>query len=159
MIIKRNKKITLYHVTRVENVPSIKREGLLTKYFNNRRPEHRLLGIKDTGLIYFNLDPNKLTKKEWNVKKALVVVEIPIDVYEKMDRLEGDPMWWRLKDDPNWQETLFEVFKKIRPDVFGKITIEEFMKKCTPLEWCSPENAVCLKEDVSPEYIKKVIYQ
>ena len=148
--------VTLYHVTKVENLPSIRKEGLKTKYFKTRE-ENKCLGIKDTGLIYLVKDKNKLVKPiRPGGRYALVTIKIPTDVYNKMEKIEGDPEWWIAQKVPNWNETKAESLRKAHPSKFGMISTEDIMKYSTPLDWGSPENCVCIKEDISPKYISLV---
>ena len=149
---KNTESITLYHVTKIENIPNIKREGLKTKYFKQRE-ENKYLGIKDTGLIYFVKDKKKLVKPLKPGKDMLLTVKIPIKVYNKMNKLEGDPEWWISQRVDNWYEVKAESLRKANPGKFGKITAEEIRRNSTPLEYGSPDNCVCIKEDISPEYI------
>ena len=149
----KNDTITLFHVTKISNLPSIRREGLKTKYFKQRE-ENKYLGIKETGLIYLVKDKNKLVKPHIPGKTAIISITLPLSVFEKMDKLFGDPEWHVAQKVKNWDETKAESLRKAYPEKFGKMSTEEIMKDSTPLEYGCPENCICLKEDIDPKYIK-----
>lgn len=145
--------VTLYHVTKKENIPSIKREGLKTKYYKQRE-YHKYMGIKDTGIIYFTKDKSKLVKPLKDDRYVLITVKIPIEVYNRMDKIEGDPEYWASNQDANtWKELVAESFRKTYPEKFGKMSTKEIMKDATPFEYGSPDNCVCIRCDIPKEYI------
>lgn len=146
--------VTLYHVTKKENLPSIKREGLKTKYYKQRE-YYKYMGIKDTGLIYFVKDRSKLVKPLKDDRYVLITVKIPIEVYNRMDKIEGDPEYWASNQDASfWNELVAESLRKTYPEKFGKMSTKEIMKDATPFDYESPDNSVCIKEDIDPKYIK-----
>lgn len=149
---KNSGSITLYHVTKIENIPSIKREGLKTKYYKQRE-DYKYLGINDTGLIYFVKDKSKLVKPMKPDRYTIITIKIPLEVYNKMSKLEGDPEWWVSQRVNNWEETRAESLRKAYPGKFGKMSTYEIMKDSTPLENGAPDNCVCIKEDIDPKYI------
>ena len=153
MIVFKEKPVTLYHVTKKENLQEILKYGLLINKFKDR-PENKLLGISKTGLIYFNLDKNKLVKPLRKDKDILLKIEIPRDVYDKMPKILGDPEWEISKKQRDYFKYKAEIMKKAYPESFKDKSIEDIRKKATPLEYMSPENTVCLLCDVPKEYIK-----
>lgn len=150
---KENDPVVLFHVTKRINLPSILREGLKTKYFKQRE-ENKYLGIKDTGLIYLVRDKGKLVKPFRPDKDVILEITIPLDIFKGMDKQLGDPEWWLSQEVDNWEEVKAEALRKANPGRFGRMTTEEIMKEATPLEYGSPENTVCIKTDIAPEYIK-----
>jgi hypothetical protein len=70
-----------------------------------------------------------------------------------MNKLEGDPEWWISQKVDNWEETKAEALRKANPSKFGSLSTKEIMKNSTPLEYGSPDNCVCIKEDIDPKYI------
>ena len=156
IILRQNKEkdpVVLYHITKRINLPSILKEGLKTRYFKQRE-ENKYLGIEDTGLIYLVRDKGKLVKPFRPDKDVILEITIPLVIFTKMNKLFGDPEWYLAQKVDNWEETKAEALRKAYPGRFGNMTTEEIMREATPLEYQSPENTVCIKDDIAPEYIK-----
>lgn len=87
----------LYHVTKKEYVPFIMKDGLLTSKFKPKL-ENEKIGIDSTTkVIYLVKDPNKLVKPFRQDKDSILEIDIPDDVYSKMNKVEGDLEWPFMK--------------------------------------------------------------
>ena len=145
--------ITLYHVTKKENIPSIKRDGLKVKY-HKQREYYKHMGIDDTGIIYLTKDKTKLVKPLKDDRYTLITIKIPIKVYNKMDKIEGDPEYWAAGQDVNtWRKLVVDSFRKTYPEKYGKLSEKDIMKNATPFEYMSPDNSVCVLCDIPKQYI------
>lgn len=149
--------VTLYHITKKENLPGIKKEGLRTKYMKVRK-ENELLGLPNSGLIYTVLDKHKLVKPVKSDKYVMISITLPKNIYDNMEKIEGDPVWhWANKlGEKKAKEKIAEAFRKVNPEKFGNMTTDEIFRDATPFEYMSPDNCIVFKEDIDPKYISVV---
>lgn len=158
--LKNKDDVKLYHVTKIINIPSIKREGLKIKYYKTRQ-DNLLMGINDKDFLYFVLDRHKLVKPLRVGKEAIIEFSIPKDIFDKMKKSFGDPEYYiykKHKDINSWVDYRISIFKKLDPIKFKDLTRERFLEESTSLEYMSPENTVIIFEDVPKEYITNIYY-
>lgn len=127
--------VTLYHVTKKENVPSILREGL-------------------KGLVYLSRDLNNLGAMKLNDKRVVLKVEVPIEEFKKW-RDVGDPIRNSFKNKYKWTEYYIDYVKKNKPEFLIKIGGEQKLRNLCLQVWenVSPENTMVLDKDIPPKYI------
>jgi len=144
----------LYHVTKKEYVPFILKDGLLTNKFKPRL-ENEKIGIdSSTKAIYLVKDPNKLVKPFRPDKDSILEINIPDNIYSKMNKVEGDLEW------PFMKKMGLRKYRSYRAQLMAdlypeKMTYQEAYDNCTDGNFMSPENTVCILEDIPPRYIKK----
>ena len=146
--------IVLYHVTRAENVPSILRDGLKVKYFKER-PENSLLGLPKQEAIYLVKDPQKLVKPMRPERDVILKITLPVSVYNKMEKHEGDLEWGIMRNRGDYGRFRAKTMKRAYPESFNGESVGEIMAKSTPLEWMDSSNTVCILEDIPAKYIKQ----
>lgn len=164
MIIKRknfskNDSIKLYHVTKSENIPSIKKSGLKISYYKTRH-DNSIMGIKETNMLYFVLDKKKLVKPFRPGKDAIVEITLPLSIFEKMKKQYGDPEWYiYLKyKNKDYFEYRCSVFKQLDPIKFKDLTPERLKQEMTNVNYLAPDNTVIIFEDIPNKYITNIYY-
>ena len=163
MIIKRkyyssNDVITLYHVTKKENVSNILREGLKgSKATENSNTASMKTGFpieKLKGLVYLSRDLNNLGAMELNDRRVVLKIEVPIEEFKKW-RDVGDPIRNSFRNKYEWAEYYIDYVKKNKPEFLIKIGGEQKLKNLCLQVWenVSPENTMVLNKDIPAKYI------
>lgn len=150
--------VTLYHVTKKENVPSILREGLK----GSKATEHANTASMKTGLpkelienkIYLSRNLNNLVMRP-NDKRVILKVEVPMFVYNSWRDL-GDPIRSYFKNYKEYGDHYLKQVEEKNPEVYNKISINlsEFWKRIRDA-WnnMSPENEIVIDKDIPTKYI------
>ena len=184
MIILRNKTIRVYHTTLDSNIPEIKKYGLLVEKYkkpsgnfteNNRaRPFPKV--------IYLSKDLKHLAKFPEQGKSSILVFDIPIDVYKKMDKEnKGDLLYSMYKnaDDFALNNTLEFMRLSQKHKEFFEGVVEEFKSKNSQYKdlpfseaykktenykerkesykTLSPRFTLCTSQDICPEWLSDII--
>lgn len=150
--------VTLYHVTKKENVPSILREGLkgskATESSNTASMKTGLPIEKLRGLVYLSRDLNNLGAMELNDKRVVLKVEVPIGEFKKWRDI-GDPIRNSFKNKYEWTKYYIDYVKKNKPEFLIKIGGEQKLRNLCLQVWenVSPENTMVLDKDIPPKYI------
>ena len=163
MIIKRkyyssSEVVTLYHVTKKENVLSILREGLKgSKATENSNTASMKTGLsidKLKGLVYLSRDLNNLGAMELNDKRVVLKVEVPVEEFRTWKDV-GDPIRNSFRNKYEWAKYYIDYVKKNKPEFLEKIGGEQKLKNLCLQVWenVSPENTMVLDKDIPAKYI------
>lgn len=150
--------VTLYHVTKKENVPSILREGLkrskATEDINSASMRTDLPKELIENKIYLSRNLNNLVMRP-NDKRVILKVEVPMFVYNSWRDL-GDPIRSYFKNYKEYGDHYLKQVEEKNPEVYNKISINlsEFWKRIRDA-WnnMSPENEIVIDKDIPAKYI------
>ena len=163
MIIKRkyyssNDVITLYHVTKKENVSNILREGLKgSKATENSNTASMKTGLpieKLKGLVYLSRSLDNLSAMKLNDKRVILKIEVPVEDFKKWKDV-GDPIRNSFRNKYEWAEYYIDYVKKNKPEFLIKIGGEQKLRNLCLQVWenVSPENTMVLNKDIPAKYI------
>ena len=154
--------VTLYHVTKKENVPSILREGLK----GSKATEHANTASMKTGLpvdvlknkVYLSRSLDNLSAMEVNDKRVILKIEVPVSVFNTWKDLH-DPIRNSFKNKEDWANYYIDYCKKNKPEFITKIGGISNLRKLCYQVWknVSPENTMVIDKDIPAKYIKVML--
>lgn len=164
MIIKRqnnNEVVTLWHVTKKENVPSILKEGLKkSKATENIGTASMKTGLPERLLrnkIYLSKSIDDLVMKP-NDKKVILRIDVPMKVYKTWKDV-GDPIRKAFKNGDELADFWINYVKTNQPEYYKrqleKGETDESLYEKFSKSWddVSPERMIVIEKDIPPEYI------
>lgn len=165
MIIKRqnnnNGVVTLWHVTKKENVPSILKEGLKkSKATENIGTASMKTGLPEKLLkdkIYLSRSIDDLVMKP-NDKKAILRVDVPIEVFKTWKDV-GDPIRKAFKNGDELAKFWINYVKTSQPEYYkrqiNKGETDESLYEKFSKSWddVGPDRMIVIERDIPPEYI------
>lgn len=150
--------VTLYHVTKKENIPNILREGLKgSKAIENSNTASMKTGLpieKLKGLVYLSRSLDNLSAMELNDKRVILKIEVPVEEFKKWKDV-GDPIRNSFRNKYDWAKYYIDYIKKNKPEFLIKIGGEQKLRNLCLQVWenVSPENTMVLNKDIPAKYI------
>lgn len=176
MVIFKEKTVTVYHVTKLKNVPSILKEGILASHQKERTFERDVLGLDLTQekKVYLSKSLEHLVIPPVEGKSVVLQIDLPKNVYNRFEKEnKGDPQinWFEknksrfggsfgeflkfviqemMKRNPNLQNKVNEDIKK-----YGSLEkTPQFKFSLTTAESMSPKYTIVTPDDIKPEWIR-----